>query len=73
MEERQLRRRGNLGGPGHRHRLRLPRHDTVPDYLDTAPLPAPGQTALWKYKAIYRLNDEQVGLWSNEVSLAVRG
>jgi hypothetical protein len=26
--------------------------DTIPDYLDTAPLPAPGQSALWKYKAI---------------------
>lgn len=47
--------------------------DTVPDYLDTHALPAPGQTALWKYKAIYRLADEPVGHWSNEVSLAVRG
>ncbi len=47
--------------------------DTVPDYLDTHALPAPGATALWKYKAIYRLADEPVGLWSNEVSIAVRG
>ena len=47
--------------------------DTVPDYLDTAPLPAPGASALWKYKAIYRLNDQQVGQWSDVVSLAVNG
>jgi len=47
--------------------------DTVPDYLDTAPLPAPGQSAIWKYKAIYRLNDEQVGQWSDVVSIAVAG
>ena len=47
--------------------------DTEPDYLDTAPLPAPGQSAVWKYKAIYRLHDEQVGQWSNPVSIAVTG
>ncbi len=34
---------------------------------------APGQTALWKYKAIYRLADEQVGQWSDVVSQAVQG
>ena len=47
--------------------------DTVPDYLDTAPLPAAGASALWKYKAIYRLNDTQVGQWSDVVSIAVAG
>ena len=47
--------------------------DTVPDYLDTAPLPAPGTSALWKYKTIYRLNDQQVGQWSDVVSIAVQG
>ncbi len=47
--------------------------DTVPDYLDTAALPAAGQSAVWKYKAIYRLNDEPVGQWSDVVSLAVTG
>ena len=47
--------------------------DTVPDYLDTAPLPAPGASAVWKYKAIYRLNDTQVGQWSDVVSIAVQG
>ena len=47
--------------------------DTIPDYLDTATLPAPGQSALWKYKAIYRLNDQQVGNWSDVVSIPVTG
>ena len=46
--------------------------DTVPDYTDTQSLPA-GQSALWKYKAIYRLNDERVGQWSDVVSVAVAG
>ena len=47
--------------------------DTVPDYLDTAPLPAPGASAVWKYKAIYRLRDEQVGQWSDIASVSVMG
>ena len=47
--------------------------DTIPDYLDTAPLPAPGASAVWKYKAIYRLGDEQVGQWSDVVSIPVAG
>ena len=45
--------------------------DTTPGYTDTAPLPAtPGR---WTYKAIYRVGDAQVGLWSNPVSLTVQG
>jgi len=47
--------------------------DTIPDYLDTAALPAPGASAVWKYKAIYRLGDEQVGQWSDEVRISVMG
>lgn len=47
--------------------------DTVPDYLDTAPLPAAGTSAVWKYKAIYRFNDEQVGQWSDVASISVMG
>jgi hypothetical protein len=35
--------------------------DTVPGYTDTAPLPAAGQSALWKYKAIYHQGDDRVG------------
>jgi hypothetical protein len=47
--------------------------DTIPDYLDTAPLPAAGSSAVWKYKAIYRLADEQVGQWSDVASISVMG
>ena len=38
-------------------------------YLDTATLPAPGAGAVWRYKAIYRLHDEQVGQWSDSISV----
>jgi hypothetical protein len=47
--------------------------DTVPDYLDTAALPAAGTSAVWRYKAIYRLNDEQVGQWSDIATIGVMG
>jgi hypothetical protein len=47
--------------------------DTVPDYLDTFALPAAGASAVWKYKAIYRLNDEQVGQWSDVATIGVMG
>jgi len=47
--------------------------DTHPNYTDTAPLPATGQSALWQYKAIYRYDDEQVGQWSNVVTFTVAG
>jgi len=45
--------------------------DTTPGYLDTCPRPA--TLTKWKYKGIYRVNDQQVGLWSNEVSITVGG
>lgn len=44
---------------------------TQPNTIDAAPLPTTGQAVLWKYKAIYRLHDEHVGLWSDEVSIMV--
>jgi hypothetical protein len=47
--------------------------DTVPDYLDKSPLPASGTSVVWKYKAIYRLNDQQVGQWSAVASISVMG
>ena len=43
--------------------------DTTPDYLDTTP--APATAAKWTYKAIFRIGDQRVGQWSDEVSLAV--
>jgi hypothetical protein len=45
-------------------------YDTTPGYTDTAPFPA--TPAKWIYKAIYRVNDAQVGQWSNPVSVAVQ-
>ena len=47
--------------------------NTEPNTTDTSPLPAPGTSAVWNYKAIYRLHDEQVGQWSDVVSVTVGG
>ncbi len=47
--------------------------DTVPDYTDTADMPPAGQSALWKYKAIYLQGDDRVGQWSDVVSIPVAG
>jgi len=44
--------------------------DTTPNYNDTQPFP-PTKT-IWTYKAIYRANDRQVGLWSTPVSVTVQ-
>jgi hypothetical protein len=45
----------------------------IPDHTDTQPLPAAGQSALWKYKAIYRQGDDRVGQWSGVVNIPVAG
>src|SRR5665213_2136541 len=45
--------------------------DTIPNYTDTAPLPAAGQSALCKYKAIYLQADQRAGQWSDVVSIPV--
>lgn len=45
--------------------------DTQPDYLDTYPLPPAGQSAIWKYKAIYINYDEEVGQMSDELLVTV--
>jgi hypothetical protein len=47
--------------------------DFMPDYLDNTAMPAAGQTAIWKYRAIYLLRDEKAGQWSDEVSITVTG
>ena len=38
---------------------------------DLSPLPAVGHSALWTYRAIYRLNDADFGQWSDAVSVSV--
>jgi len=45
--------------------------DTTPGYTDPTPIPA--APVKWTYRAIYRVNDAQVGLWSKLVSLIVGG
>lgn len=47
--------------------------DSMPDYTDTAPMPAAGQSALWQYKGIYLQADQRVGQWSDVVSIPVAG
>ncbi len=47
--------------------------DTQPDYLDKHPLPAQGQSALWKYQASYILKDEEVGEISDIIEVSVKG
>jgi hypothetical protein len=42
-------------------------YDTTPGYNDTQPLPA--APAKWTYRAIYRVGDANVGLWSKPVSI----
>ena len=44
-------------------------YDTTPNYTDTTPLPA--TPTKWKYRAIYRVGDAQVGIWSNTVEITV--
>ena len=46
-------------------------YDTTPNYTDTAPFPA--APVKWKYRAIYRVADAQVGVWSNAVEITVGG
>jgi hypothetical protein len=43
--------------------------DTTPGYTDTQAFPA--TPAIWTYRAIYRVGDNQVGLWSLPVSVTV--
>jgi len=47
--------------------------DFHPDFIDNSNMPAQGQSALWKYRAIYLANDEKVGSWSDIVSITVGG
>lgn len=47
--------------------------DNRSPYADTHPLPAAGQTAVWKYKMIYLFKDAPTGRWSSEVSVTVYG
>ena len=43
--------------------------DSTPGYTDTTPHPT--TLTRWKYRAIYRVDDQQVGQWSAEVNVTV--
>ena len=45
---------------------------TKPNYVDVA-RPAPGTTAIFRYRAIYLLNDAPYGQWSQTMEMTVRG
>ncbi len=45
--------------------------DTTPGYTDTAPFPA--TLTKWKYRAIFHVDDAQVGIWSQVVEVIVGG
>lgn len=47
--------------------------DSTPNYVDTHDLPNAGQTAIWKYKSIYREDDGLVGEWSDVIAVTVTG
>ena len=47
--------------------------DTKPNYQDNHDLPPAGQTAIWKYKAIYLLDDTQAGQFSDVLEVTVTG
>jgi len=42
--------------------------DTVPHYPDTTTITTP---SVWKYRAMYMVNDERVGQWSDVASITV--
>jgi len=45
--------------------------DTSPDYTDTTPLPQGVESAVWEYQAIYKINDDQVGKYSESIKVTV--
>ena len=47
--------------------------EPLPDFLDIAPLPSPGSSALWRYRAIYRCKEQRVGYWSEVLEVEGRG
>ncbi|MBI4711722.1 MAG: hypothetical protein HY762_00185 [Planctomycetes bacterium] len=46
-------------------------NDSQPDYLDTFPIPAGVTTAVWDYKAVYRIGDDPVGQFSEPIQVTV--
>lgn len=63
--------RGGTGGSGSSGWVFLAL-DTQPNYIDTV-MPAPGTVAVFKYRAIYVLDDQPYGQWSQVLEMTVRG
>lgn len=47
--------------------------DFSPDFIDHSPMPASGESAIWKYRASYLLGDDKVGAMSDIVTISVAG
>jgi hypothetical protein len=47
--------------------------DTKPHYTDTTPAPAAGASQLRKYRAVYLMDDQPAGQWSDTAEIAVPG
>jgi hypothetical protein len=45
--------------------------DLRPNFIDESPMPPQGQSAVWKYRAMYLYQGEKVGLWSDIVTATV--
>ena len=45
--------------------------DLRPNFVDTTPLPAGNESAVWRYRAMYMFKDEKVGNWSDVVTITV--
>ena len=46
-------------------------NDSEPDYIDTYTMPADVASAVYRYKGIYRIDDEQVGQYSDPITITV--
>jgi hypothetical protein len=44
-----------------------------PGYQDNSPLPPAGTAVVWRFRAIYRIHDQQVGQWSAILEVSVKG
>ena len=44
-----------------------------PGYQDNTPLPPSGTAVFWKYRAIYRIRDAQIGHWSQVLEVGGKG
>ena len=47
-------------------------NDSAPNYTDNSVIPEGVNLSEWKYKAIYRIKDEQVGQFSDVISVMVK-